>query len=124
MRTNRTTIGRKQKWKEKQFYGRYKQLISNISHEKKMDVRDETITYIISESSKLAHKENKNSYNLVGKVIYLELGKKITFDHSNKWYVHNPTYILENDTLKLFCDFNIQTEHLISVRRQDFMIIN
>ena len=34
MRSNRTTITRKQKWEEKQPYGHFKQLISNISHEK------------------------------------------------------------------------------------------
>ena len=33
-RTNRTTITRKQKWEEKQLYGRLKQLISNILHKK------------------------------------------------------------------------------------------
>ena len=31
---NRMTITRKQKWEEKQLYGRFKRLISNISHEK------------------------------------------------------------------------------------------
>ena len=31
---NRMTITRKQKWKEKQHYGRFKRLINNISHEK------------------------------------------------------------------------------------------
>ena len=31
---NKMTITRKQKWKEKQLYGRFKRLISNISHEK------------------------------------------------------------------------------------------
>ena len=34
MRTNRTKITRKQKWEEKQFYGHFKRLTSNISHEK------------------------------------------------------------------------------------------
>ena len=34
MRTNRTTITRKPKWEEKQLYGHFKQLISDISHEK------------------------------------------------------------------------------------------
>ena len=32
-RTNRTIITRKQKWEEKQLYGHFKRLISNISHE-------------------------------------------------------------------------------------------
>ena len=31
---NRTTIARKQKWVEKQAYGRFKRLIKNISHDK------------------------------------------------------------------------------------------
>ena len=32
-KTNRMTITRKQKWEEKQFYGRFKRLINNISQE-------------------------------------------------------------------------------------------
>ena len=31
---NRMTITRKQKWEEKQLYGRFNKLINNISHEK------------------------------------------------------------------------------------------
>ena len=34
MRTNRMKITRKQKWEEKQLYGRFKRRISDISHEK------------------------------------------------------------------------------------------
>ena len=33
-KNNRMTIIRKQKWEEKQLYGRFKRLISNISHDK------------------------------------------------------------------------------------------
>ena len=38
--------------------------------------------------------------------------------------MHNPANALENDTLKLLWDFDIQTDHLISVRRPDLIIIN
>ena len=38
--------------------------------------------------------------------------------------MHNPTSVLENDTHKLLCDFDIQTDHLISGRRPDLIIIN
>ena len=38
--TNRMTITRKQKWEEKQLYGRFKRLINNISHEKNLDVAE------------------------------------------------------------------------------------
>ena len=36
----------------------------------------------------------------------------------------NPAAVLENDTLKLLRDFDIQMDHLISARRPDLIIIN
>ena len=86
--------------------------------------RDETINHIISECSKLAQKEYKTRHDWVGKVIHWEMCKKFKFDHANKWYMHNPAPVLENDTHKRLWDFNIQTDHLISVRRPDLIIIN
>ena len=50
--------------------------------------------------------------------------KTYKFDHTNKWYMHNPAPVLENDTHKLIWDFNIQTDHLIPARRPDLIIIN
>ena len=35
---NTMTITRKQKWEEKQLYGRFKRLINNISHQKNLDL--------------------------------------------------------------------------------------
>ena len=86
--------------------------------------RDETNNHIISEKIKLAQKEYKTRYNCVVKVIHWELCKKLKFDHTNKWYMHNTESFLENDTHKLFWDFEIQTDHLISARRPDLKIIN
>ena len=50
--------------------------------------------------------------------------KKFKFDHTNKWYIHNPAPVLENNTHKLLWDFDVQTDHLISARRPDLIIIN
>ena len=50
--------------------------------------------------------------------------RKFQFDYTNKWYMHNPVPVLENDSYKLLWDFNIQTDHLISARRPDLIIIN
>ena len=58
----------------------------------------ETINHIISECSKLAQKEYKARLDWVGKVIHWEMCKKFKFDHANKWYMHNPALVLENDT--------------------------
>ena len=38
--------------------------------------------------------------------------------------MHNPKPVLENDTHKLLWDFDIQTDHLISFRRTNFIVIN
>ena len=38
--------------------------------------------------------------------------------------MHNPAPILQNDTHELLWDFDIHTDHLISVRRPDLIITN
>ena len=86
--------------------------------------RDEMINHIINECSKLAQKEYKTRHDWVGKMIHWELYKKFRFDHMYKWYMHNPASVQENDTHKLLWDFDIQTDHLISARRPDLIIIN
>ena len=58
------------------------------------------------------------------KVIHWEMCKKFKFDHTNKWYMHNPAPVLENHTHKFLWDFDIHTYHLISTRRPDLIIIN
>ena len=75
--------------------------------------RDE-INHIISECSKLAQKEYKTRHDWVGKVMHWEICKKIKFDHTNKWYMHNLAPVLENNTHKLLLDFDIHTDHRIS----------
>ena len=57
-------------------------------------------------------------------MIYWEMCKKFKFDHTNKWYMHNPASVIENDTHKLLWDLNIQTDHLIPARTPDLIIIN
>ena len=86
--------------------------------------RDETINPIISECSKLALKEYKTRLDWVDKLIHWAICKKFEFDHTNKWYMYNPASVRENDTHKLLWDFDIQTDHLISSRRPDIIIIN
>ena len=78
----------------------------------------------ISECSKLAQKEYKTRYDWVGKVIHRELSKKFQFNHTNKWYMHNSEPVLENVIQKVFRDFEIQTDHLISARWSDLLIVN
>ena len=68
--------------------------------------------------------ECKTRHDLVGKVIHWKLCKKLKFDHTKKWYIYIPAYILKNNTHKLKWNFEKQTDHQISARTPDLIIIN
>ena len=85
--------------------------------------RDEVINHITSECSKLAQKAYKTRHDWVGKMSHCELCKKLKLDHPNNWYLNDPAYCLENETRKLLCYFDIQTDHLISGRTINLIII-
>ena len=86
--------------------------------------RNETINLIISKCSQLVQKEVRSRHDWVAKVIHWELCKKFKLNQTNKWYMHNPEPVLENETHKLPSNSEIQTDHLISARRPDLIIIN
>ena len=60
----------------------------------------------------------------MGKVIHREFCQKFKFAHTHKCNMQNSAPVLENETRTLLWDFNIQTDHLISSRRPDLIIIN
>ena len=80
--------------------------------------RDETITHIISECNKLALESIRPDTTKWGRWSTRNC-KKFKFDHTNKWYMHNLEFVLENETHEILWDFEIQTHHLISARRLD-----
>ena len=57
--------------------------------------REKTINDIISECSKIAQKEYKSRHNWVGKVIRWVLCKRLKFDDTDKWYMHELEFVLE-----------------------------
>ena len=83
--------------------------------------RDKTIDHKISECNKLVQKAYKTRNDRVDKEIHKELCNKFKFNHTNKWFMHNPESVLENGTHKIL--FEIQTDHLITSRRPNFMIV-
>ena len=38
--------------------------------------------------------------------------------------MHNPEFVLENETHKILWDFEVQTDHKISARQPDRVIVN
>ena len=68
---------------------------------------DKMINHIIRKCSKLAPKEYKTRHDWVGKVIHWELCKKFQFDYTNKWCMHKPESVLENERQKLLWNSEI-----------------
>ena len=51
--------------------------------------------------------------------MHWEFCKKLKFDHSNKCYLHKYESDWDNETHKILRDFELKTDHLIPVRRQE-----
>ena len=58
--------------------------------------RDKTIN-----AATLTQKEYNTRHDWVGKVVNYELCKKFRFDDTNKWYMDNPSSVIENETQTL-----------------------
>ena len=54
-------------------------------------------------------KECEIRHDWAGKVISLELCKKLKFEYTNKWYMHNPESVLVNEMLKILWNVKKQT---------------
>ena len=65
----------------------------------------------------------KTRHDWTGKKIHWVMGKEFRFDHTNKWYKHNPEFALENETLAILRDFVIQTYHQVPGRKSNLGII-
>ena len=85
--------------------------------------RDESITHLIAECKKLAQKEYKQRHDNIARIVHLELCQKLGFVGEVKWYNHKPASAVENDRVKILCDFNIQRDHVIQHRRLDIAVL-
>ena len=84
-----------------------------------------SVNHILSECRKLALKEYKIRHNFVGKVICWELCNKLKFDHTRDKYIYAQHRICPVEkTHTLLLDFELQTDHLILVKRSDLIIKN
>ena len=80
--------------------------------------------HIISESSKLAKKEYKTRQVWVWKVFRWKLCKRLKFNHTNELYIYKSESALENETHKIICELELQTDYLIPARSLDLVLIN
>ena len=75
----------------------------------KGEMKITAINYIISKCSKQVQREYKTWRDWVGKVIHWELCKKLKFDHTTKWYIHQLESMQEKEMHNINLDFEKQT---------------
>ena len=85
---------------------------------------DEIVDHDVSGCSKLAQKEYKRRYDNLGKIVHWNLARKYKFEAGDKWYVHDPESVLENEDYKILWDFSIQTDHVIEAQRPDLVVVD
>ena len=86
--------------------------------------KEETVNHIVSGCQNLAQKEYKRRHDTVAKALHWDLLRQKGFPHEPQWYKHDPEAVVENDKFKILWDFTIQTDHIISARRPDIVVID
>jgi len=86
--------------------------------------REETVTHIISECSKLAQLEYKKRHDKVAGAVHWSLCETYHIKHSEQWYQHTAEPVIETDSVKILWDMNIQTDHVIEHRRPDIVVVD
>ena len=60
----------------------------------------------------------------MGQVIHWKFCQKFNIPCKDKWYDHYPEGFIENDQVKVFWDFRIQTDHQIEHNRLDVVVLD
>ena len=88
-------------------------------------VREETISHIVSECSKLAQKYYKHwRHDKVAQIVHWHMCGMYGFERASKWYDHTPEPVLESETTKILWDFKIQTDKPLESNRPDITVLN
>ena len=66
----------------------------------------ESVTNVVSSCSVLAGKQYRKRHNKLGKKEHLLLCKKFEIECEDKWFLHQPEPVLENNKCKILSDFH------------------
>ena len=86
--------------------------------------KEETVSHIVSECSKITQTEYKKRHDRVATTIHWALCKKYGLPYTEKWNDHSAEPVMENEHVKLLWDFNVQTDRTIEARRPDLILID
>ena len=65
----------------------------------------ESVSHIVSSCSVLAGNQYRKRHDKLGKKVHWLLRKKFEIECEDKWFLHQPEPVLENDKCKMLWDF-------------------
>ena len=86
--------------------------------------KTESVNHIISACPNLAKNQYRKRHDKLGKKIHWLMCKKFLIDCNEKWFLHEPEPVQENERCKLLWEFTIQTDKLLEHRRPDIVVID
>ena len=78
----------------------------------------------LSQSVRNWHKGNTKEDMITWRKSCIGNCKKYDLESKDKWYEHVPLGCVENDTIKLLWDINVQCDHVIEARRPDIILVD
>ena len=80
--------------------------------------------HLLSSCTPLAATMYKQRHDRIGKIIHWSILKHFNYTVSRNYWDHVPTSVVENNDMKVLWDFNIYTDHLITARHPDIVVID
>jgi len=84
----------------------------------------ESVDHLLSSCTPLAATMYKRRHDSVARIIHWALSKRFKLDACGSYWNHEPQSVSENSEVKLLWDFNIYTDHVLSARRPDIVLVD
>jgi len=84
----------------------------------------EYVDHLLSSCTPLAPTMYMQRHNRIGKIIHWSILKRFNSAVSRNYWDHDPVAVVENQEMKVLWDFNIYTDHLLTARRPDIVVID
>ena len=81
------------------------------------------MTRLIAERKKPAQNKYKQRRDNIARIVHLDLCQKLGLFGEIKWYNHKPVSVVGNGRVKILCNFNIETDHVIEHKRPDIVVL-
>jgi hypothetical protein len=86
--------------------------------------KNETVAHLLAGCSKLSLNEYLRRHNEVARLLHKNICDDFGIPTTKRYWMHEPTAVTETEDVKILWDFEIQTDHHITARRPDIIVVD